>query len=718
MDARTVIEALEAAGAPLSWRDLALAVAADRARERRELRRVLSGMVRSGDLSRDHQGAYHLAVAGGVISGVLERSGKDLSLEDHAVASERGTRLRAGDRVRARLVAGEARIVEVLERSAEPVHGILRTHTRYPYVEALGPDYRGRVSLLDPPATARAEDTVAVRIVDEDRRGLVGYVVDTVSRGGGAGQAAESLLTSHGVPVEWPDGVDAQVERLPRRVNAGGHRKRRSLVELPLVTIDGETARDFDDAVYAEASGGGWRLIVAIADVAHYVRHGSPIDREAWERGNSVYLPDRVIPMLPEALSNELCSLKPRVPRLTLACDMQINARGEIESYEFYEAVIHSWQRLTYTRVQEFLDSGFLDAEPQVCASLLALHGLYGVFRDARERRGGLDFDTHESRLELDAGRVVAIHPQLRHDANRLIEEAMIAANVAAARFIESAGGRALYRVHEPPDAEKADQLRQAFAFAGIHLPRGEVTPLSVRAALTALGDVPNRWLYEYLVLRSLTQAQYRPDNQGHFGLALERYMHFTSPIRRYADLVVHRAIKGLLHGEAPAAADYLARTGVQTSQTERRADEVSWGVDAWLKCEYVEDRVGETFAGVIMGVTEFGLFVELRGFYVQGLLHISELGSDYFQYQPRAMALVGERSGQRFVLGDEIAVVLRAVVPEQGKLDLRLAGGTGDGAGRSRGRSQGKSPGKPKKKGAGDKRGGGQRRQGSRRRR
>ncbi|MDH3644387.1 MAG: VacB/RNase II family 3'-5' exoribonuclease, partial [Gammaproteobacteria bacterium] len=408
--------------------------------------------------------------------------------------------------------------------------------------------------------------------------------------------------------------------------------------------------------------------------VAHYVKPGSSLDDTALERGNSVYLPDRVIPMLPEALSNHLCSLRPEEPRLAMVCDMRISRQGKVTRYEFCEAVIRSWQRLTYTRVQEYLDTGALDVEPQVNRSLGHLQAAYGALKAARDERGALDFETHEGALELADGMVCAIHPVSRNDAHRLIEEAMIAANVCAARFLEANSAGGLYRVHEPPKGEKAEQVRQAFASAGIRLSRGELTPESIRRALTHLGERPDRWIFEMLVLRSLTQAVYSPANKGHFGLALPRYMHFTSPIRRYADLVVHRAIKAVLHDKSSGMSeDWLIACGEQISMTERRAETVSWGVDGWLKCEYVADRIGEVFEGVVMGVTEFGLFVELSGFYVQGLLHISELGSDYFQYQPTAQALVGDRSGRRFALGDEFQVKLVDVQPSRGRLDLQL---------------------------------------------
>jgi ribonuclease R len=406
--------------------------------------------------------------------------------------------------------------------------------------------------------------------------------------------------------------------------------------------------------------------------------------------------------MLPEGLSNGLCSLRPEEPRLALVCDMQVTRQGRVSGFEFYEAVIRSWQRLTYTRVQEFLESGALDVEAAVQDSLHQLQAVYRSLRRAREDRGALDFDTHEAVLELESGHVKAIHPVTRLDAHRLIEEAMIAANVCAAAFLEARDRSGMYRVHEPPDSGKTEQLRQALAFAGIRLARGDLKPKVVQAALAELGERPDRWIFEMLALRSMTQAVYRPENKGHYGLALERYMHFTSPIRRYADLVVHRAIKAALHEQPdPHAEDWLVTTGEHISMTERRAEEVSWGVDGWLKCEYIADRVGEVFHGVVMGVTDFGLFVELTGFYVQGLLHISELGEDYFRFVPESLTLVGDRSGRRFGIGDELQVQLVEVQPAVGKVDLQLVRKGGGKARRGRA-----GAGRPDKQRRGDRQG------------
>ena len=675
--ARELLDVLKRSPKPVGWHEFVERFA--KRGSKKALRLLLRGLERNGEIHQDHQGWYHLTDTTGGEVGILEGRARRLTFRGVSVARGRRFRLRAGDKVAARIQGDEARVLRVIEYSPTALVGELCSHARYPYVESLSPDYKGRISLIEAPLDGRDGDTVAVTIVGEDRRGLTGFVSEIVSRTRGAAHAAETLLASYGVPVEWPDRVTKAAARLPKSVQAGRYRDRVQLDYLPLVTIDGETARDFDDAVFAARSGRGWRLIVAIADVAHYVKPAGALDLEALERGNSVYLPDRVVAMLPETISNNLCSLRPHEARLAMVCDMRVSASGKVTRFEFYEAVIRSWERLTYTRVNEFIHTGSLDVDVAVQRSLTELHELYKVFIQARAERGGLDFDTHESTLELAEDEVVAIHPVTRNDAHRLIEEAMITANVCAARFLEKAEEKGLYRVHEPPQGEKREQLRQAFAFAGVRIRGGELTPASIRDALAALGERPDAWIFEMLVLRSMNQALYTPVNKGHFGLALPRYMHFTSPIRRYADLVVHRAIKHVIQNEPSMMSDdWLIATGEQLSMTERRADEVGWGVDGWLKCEYISARVGQSFAGVVVSVTEFGLFVELSGFYVQGLVHISELGTDYFQYRPQSMSLVGERSGRSFSMGDELQVKLIDVQPALGRVNLELLGDGG----------------------------------------
>jgi ribonuclease R len=676
--ATELVQTLQNADEPLSWRALSVGL---NSLERKALRNLLRGLVRNGEISQDAQGAYHAMAERELETGVLERRGRTLAFADVPIATDfakRDLRLRAGDTVEVRRISGsegeQIRVLRVVEHAPQPLIGELRQHARYPYVESLSPEYKGRISLLEPPADAAHGDSVAVRIVDQDRRGYVGLVEQVISRRGGVRHAADTLIASYGIPTQWPEAAMQEAAALPDSVDPSDYPERLDLTKLPLVTIDGESARDFDDAVYAEPDGDGWRLLVAIADVAHYVKPGSALDQEALARGNSVYLPDRVIPMLPEALSNELCSLRPEQVRLSMVCDMRVAASGEITGFEFSEALIRSWARLTYTEVQGYLDSRELESvDPLVCQSLDALNELLGVFTSGREARGALDFEAHEASLEIVDDKLVALHPVERLAAHRLIEEAMIAANICAATFLESVG--ALYRVHEAPQTDRADLVRQAFAAAGVTIAKDALSGKSVQAALAQLHARPDHWIFEMLVLRSLPQAVYSPENKGHFGLALERYMHFTSPIRRYADLVVHRAIKALLAKEpAPMAMDALIACGEQVSYAERRAEELGYRVEGWLKCELVSSQIGEIFDGVVMGVTDFGLFVELTGHYVQGLLHVSELGDDYFSFQPVPMALVGEGSGRKFSLGDALSVQLHDVEPALGRLDLALA--------------------------------------------
>ena len=695
--ARSVLSLLEHAETPPDWHALKAELCRGRHGAVRDLRLVLKGLQRNGEVEVDHAGFYHLPAAGEMVEGVVTQQGRTLLIQGVEVEQGRRGRLRAGDLVRARVHKGRATVVEVLSPSDRVLVGELNWLGRYPYVEALGSDYRGRVSLVDMPDSGRHGDIVRVEIIGEERRGLTGRVIDVLEGETVLARAVDTTLAAYHIPQVWPDGVRDAVAGLPERVANRLPRGRADLRKLPLVTIDGETAKDFDDAVYAQRLDEGWRLVVAIADVAHYVKKGGALDEEARERGNSVYLPKTVVPMLPEALSNDLCSLRPREPRLAMVCEMRIDAAGQVREHTFANALIRSWQRLTYTQVAAFLAGGGLDVEPEVAASLRELHACYGAMRQAREARGALDFDAHEAELELESGRVKAIVPVERNDAHRLIEEAMIAANVCAAQFLEAHDVAALYRVHEGPDVTAQGSLKSAFAMAGVRL-SGGFDPRSVQRALEQIAERPDAWVFQMLVLRSMQQAVYQPAHQGHFGLALERYMHFTSPIRRYADLVVHRAIKSVLAGKKPPYAhDALEATGSHISFTERRAEQAEWAVQGWLKCDFVADKVGEVLPGKIAGVTEFGLFVELTGFYVQGLVHISELGDDYYRFQPQNLSLVGERSGEVFRLGDTLDVRIREVRPPLGRIDLEINRGPRPGS-RSKGQGKRKGRGEEKK--------------------
>ena len=520
-----------------------------------------------------------------------------------------------------------------------------------------------------------------------------------------------AAIAGHGLPLAWPEAARGEARRLGGKVKPAEVAQRRDLRELPFVTIDGEDAKDFDDAVFARrGDSGDWTLFVAIADVSHYVAAGGALDMEARERGTSVYFPDFVVPMLPEELSNELCSLKPRVDRLALACEMRIASDGEMLDFSFHEAVIHSRARLTYNQVAAMaLPAGAAGGQVkrQIKQKTLkryeALRGhlddLYELFKALRKHRGdsgSIEFETVESRIVLDGdGAVRDIVPIQRNDAHRLIEECMLCANVAAARLLRESGLPALYRVHQGPDEEKLADLREYLRGLGLTLKGGgEPRPADYQRLLGQLAGRPDRELLQTLLIRSLSQAVYQPENIGHFGLNFPGYAHFTSPIRRYPDLLVHRAIRFLIRNRAhPAAhaaqgARKLARgkiypynhfameeLGETCSDAERRAAAAGYQSVNWLKCEYMRDHVGDEFAGIVSAVTGFGLFVQLKDFHIDGLVHISTLGDDYYHHDPVQHFLEGERNRAIFRLGDIVKVQVISVIPEEQKIELRLAG-------------------------------------------
>ena len=672
---------------PLKWPQIRGAAKVRRGPDADRLRGLLRGLCHSGELFIDSAGAYHLSESQGNVTGELERRERgafalrsDEAGEIWPVRLTRRTRLRPGDRVEARIVEDQAVIVEVTQRCERPLVGRLVAGPHGWYVLSDSPDFRGRIFLSpDGFGDAGDGDSVAVRVVGEDSYGLIGEVIEVIAARDDLHVASTTLLAAYDVPTEWPDDITGALRVLPDQVIAEDFGGREDLCGLPLVTIDGETAKDFDDAVYCEPRPrGGWRLVVAIADVAEYVRPGDPLDRVGLERGNSVYLPDRVVPMLPEALSNDLCSLRPEVHRLALVCDMQVSATGRVSKFRFYEGLIRSWARLTYTQVAAFIGGDRQGIGGEIAGSLDALHAVFGSLRTEREARGALDFETRELNLVLENGLLERIEPVERNVAHMLIEEAMISANVCAARFLEGSERAGLYRVHEGPTGEKFDALRDGLAAAGIRLSNRKPTPKDLMRIIAGLGDRPDRALLEMLILRSMTQAVYTPSNVGHFGLALSRYMHFTSPIRRYADLVVHREIKSVLRRDGQLDRSDLGEVGTHISLTERRAEEVGRAVEDWLKCEYAVQWVGQTFSGRVVGVTDFGLFIELEDVFIQGLLHISNLGNDYFHLNGPGTSLVGERSGRHFDMGAELEVVLADVDVEARKIDLLLPGARG----------------------------------------
>jgi ribonuclease R len=576
----------------------------------------------------------------------------------------------------------EGEIVDVLARANRTVVGRLHEERGIAFVVA--ENRRINQDLVVPPGergSAKSGDVVVVEIIEQptSQREALAKVVDVLGAYTDPGMEIEIALRKHELPFEFSPAAKKQAARLPEEVRAGDREDRSDVTNLPLVTIDGETAKDFDDAVYAERRGKGWRLVVAIADVSHYVKDGDALDRDARERGTSVYFPRRVIPMLPEALSNELCSLKPNVDRLCMVCDIDVGAGGKIKRYVFYRAVMHSVARLTYTQVWSWLSDPA--SVPADRASLLPhlqdLYALYKALAAAREKRGAIDFDTVEMQLEFDVrGKIVRVVPLARNDAHRLIEECMLAANVCTAQFLERAKQPALYRVHEGPPPDKLAALKEFLGGCGLTLAGGDdPTAADYAKLLLRIKDRPDYPLLQTVLLRSLAQAQYRPDNVGHFGLSYEAYAHFTSPIRRYPDLLVHRAIKAVLDRAIykPSGASWQ-QLGVHCSFTERRADDASRDVENWLKCYFMQDRVGETFAGTISGVASFGVFVTLDGLGIDGLVHVSELGRDYFLFDRVRHALVGERTGRVFQLAGRVRVMVARVDLETTKIDFTLA--------------------------------------------
>jgi ribonuclease R len=679
--ARDILHALELAGEPLTPKELAKRLRIHR-QQREEFEKSIESLERSGDIVRNRAGALlvskRIAVVAGRIEGHPDGHGF-LRPDDGApqvfLAPAEMRQVLHGDRAAVRITGRDHRdrptgvIVEVLERAKRRVVG--RLHSEHGVMFLVPEDRRIAQDIVVPrgeEGKAKVGEVVTVDLIAQPSKHAqpIGRVAEVLGHHADSGMEIEIAVRKFDLPHEFSKAAMTAARAMPDEVRAADTEGRTDLRDLEFVTIDGETAKDFDDAVCCRREGKGFKLWVAIADVSHYVRHGDALDLEARERGTSVYFPRRVIPMLPEKISNGLCSLNPKVDRLAVVCEMAITPKGEIARYDFYNAVFRSQARLTYTEVWAKISSG---KPPE---NIRNLYEVFKVLLDERTRRGAIDFETVETRMLFDPkGKIDKIVAEPRNDAHRLIEECMLAANVSAGNFIARHEHPVLYRVHDVPAAEKVTALRAFLAELGLQLPGGEIPrPKDYAVLIERIKKRPDFQLLQTILLRSLKQAVYSPDNAGHFGLAFEAYVHFTSPIRRYPDLLVHRVIKALLARKSYSGIDWEAM-GRHCSETERRADDASRDVENWLKCFYMREHVNKTFAGTITGVVPFGLFVTLDDYFVDGLVHISELGKDYFQYDAARHVLIGERTAKRFRLADRMKVKLVRVDLDSRKMDL-----------------------------------------------
>ena len=681
------------------------------------LRRRLIAMVRDGQLLRNRKGAYgpiaDMEVIAGRVIGHKDGFGflvPDDGGEDLFLGPRQMRMVFHGDRALARVSNVDSRgrreglIVQVLEHNTQQIVGRFFEESGACFVQSANQRINQDI-LIDPDKTQGAQhgQIVVVAITTQPGKHArpLGEVLEILGDHMAPGMEINVAIRNHSLPFIFPDSVLAEAQRYAPFVSEEESAERQDFRKLPFVTIDGEDAKDFDDAVYCERRKvGGWKLYVAIADVSHYVSNNTELDREALARGNSVYFPGRVIPMLPEVLSNNLCSLNPKVDRLVMVCEMTIQPDGRISAYKFHEGVIHSHARLTYTQVHAMMeknDKRMKERFESVVGELEVLYELFHVLHEARAKRGAIDFDLPETKIVFGKDRKIEkIVPYERFLSHRVIEECMLAANICVAKFLDKNKQPGLYRVHEGPTEEKLKDLRKFLTELGLAMPgHRDPIPGDYAHILRVIQDRPDAHLIQTVLLRSMSQAIYSPDNRGHFGLAYDAYAHFTSPIRRYPDLMVHRAIRHLLRHKKPQDdASAFHRAGEHCSMTERRADDATREVSDWLKCEFMLDKVGQEFEGVVSGVTNFGIFVELKDIYVEGLIHISALPGDYYQFDAVKHALIGGRTGRRFQMGDSVKILVARVDLDQGKMDFVLAEGARslDAPPRSKKRDEGKS--------------------------
>ena len=665
------------------------------------LRRRLIAMTRDGQVICNRRKAYVLVDNKELVRGrVMGRADGDGYLTPDVggakihLSPAQMRSLLHGDRAVVRITgvdaqgAPEGELVDVIERQNRTVVGRFFRESGVGFVV---PSNRRIHQDVIVPAAGQGEaadgDLVVVELArqPEPRRQPIGRVLEVLGAHIEPGMEIDTAARVHGIPVEWPDEVAREVMHFSDHVPDAAKEGRVDLRDTALVTIDGADARDFDDAVFCEATASGWRLLVAIADVSHYVQPRSALDREARERGNSVYFPRNVVPMLPEVLSNGLCSLNPHVDRLCMVCEMQITKSGQIRGSKFYQAVMNSHQRFIYEDVAAMLvdgDKALRKTHKKLVPHLEHLYEAYQALLKARKQRGAIDFETTETRINFDpTGQVIeSIEPTERTEAHKVIEECMISANVATARFLEKHRILGLFRNHEGPSEEKLDNLRQFLGEIGLQLGGGDSPSAKDYArVLERAHERPDRHMIASIMLRSLRQAVYAPKNEGHFGLSLEEYAHFTSPIRRYPDLLVHRAIRHILNGgtgrDYRVGYDEMLALGEHCSMTERRADEATRDAVMTLKCQYMRDHLGGEFDAIVTGVTGFGLFVELQDVYVEGLIHVTQLENDFFHFDPIGHRLSGERSGKEYRLTDRVRVKVARVDVDDRKIDLALIG-------------------------------------------
>ena len=654
--------------------------------QKKAFERRLRAMVRDKQLSCNKSGVYRPFSNRGLISGTvianpkgfgfvsLDKGGKDLRL-----SSQQMKLAFHGDKVKVRLLNRklDAEIVEVTE-TVNTLVGRLHTDQKGSYVVVDDKRIKHQIDIVELLEGCSDNQVVVVEVLTSPtlEKNATGRITSILGNYLDEGVEVDSAIHRHQIPSTFGDEALKESAKLPTKVLPKDKENRVDITNLELVTIDGEDSRDFDDAVYAIPSKKGWKLIVAIADVSHYVKEGTELDTESLERGNSVYFPHRVVPMLPEVISNGLCSLNPEVERLCMACEMEIDSVGSLLEYKFYPAVMLSHARLTYTEVNEMLEnkkSSLRKKYSNIQENVDFLYGLYQTLRISRQKRGVMDFDRIESQILFDdKGKIENIIARKRNDAHKLIEECMLMANQAAAKYLQRENEDFLYRVHPKPTSEKVELTRQFLNAIDLRLEGGLEPDSSDFAKLlkNAIGREDEN-IIKTVVLRTMKQATYTPKNEGHFGLAFEDYTHFTSPIRRYPDLLVHRAIKRSLLNNHREQSNRMVEMGAHLSMTERRADDASRDVEQWLKCEYMRDKVGESFSGVISGVAGFGLFVELTDIFVEGLVSVRDLKEDYFIFDDVHHQLKGQRGGRIYRLGDTIKVKVVSVNLDDRKIEF-----------------------------------------------